>query len=316
MSAQVREKLVAPIPYGWFHIGFDNQLRKGELISLHSFARDLVLWRDEKGQPHLNDAYCPHLGAHIGIGGKVRGELLECPFHHWQFDGDGNLAAIPYAKKLNEKACLRSYPLQTHYGVLFAWYHPQEKSPSYSLPNIPEFSDEEFVGPISHSHEIKTAVQEMAENTVDSAHFVTVHGHPSEAEYQEVSFKDEQMIMRSSQRFPSSHGDVEGRIDVDTYGFGFSIVRYKTLIDVCMLSTTVPVDNQTTQQHNHVCYHNPRQEAKIDRIGDAFIKSVNEQLQQDIPIWENKIYRSEPLLCDGDGPIAAFRRWAKQFYLD
>ena len=34
----------------------------------------------------------------------------------------------------------------------------------------------------------------------------------------------------------------------------------------------------------------------------------------DIPIWNNKIYRKHPLLCDGDGPIMQYRSWFKQFY--
>jgi hypothetical protein len=38
------------------------------------------------------------------------------------------------------------------------------------------------------------------------------------------------------------------------------------------------------------------------------------QLNEDIPIWENKRYLERPLLCDGDGPIAEFRRWCLQFY--
>ena len=38
------------------------------------------------------------------------------------------------------------------------------------------------------------------------------------------------------------------------------------------------------------------------------------QIEQDIPIWENKIYVHPPVLVDGDGPIGLFRRWAKQFY--
>ena len=37
-------------------------------------------------------------------------------------------------------------------------------------------------------------------------------------------------------------------------------------------------------------------------------------LEQDFPIWENKLYRERPLLCDADGPIHKFRRWAAQFY--
>jgi hypothetical protein len=37
-------------------------------------------------------------------------------------------------------------------------------------------------------------------------------------------------------------------------------------------------------------------------------------IEQDFAIWENKIYRPNPVLCDGDGPVRAYRKWAGQFY--
>ena len=46
------------------------------------------------------DAYCPHMGANIAVGGHVIGDCLECPFHGWQFRGsDGKVTKIPYADK-------------------------------------------------------------------------------------------------------------------------------------------------------------------------------------------------------------------------
>jgi hypothetical protein len=38
------------------------------------------------------------------------------------------------------------------------------------------------------------------------------------------------------------------------------------------------------------------------------------QFRQDIPIWEAKRFLARPILCEGDGKIAGFRRWAEQFY--
>ncbi|CAF4939253.1 unnamed protein product, partial [Rotaria socialis] len=33
--------------------------------------------------------FCPHMGAHLGVGGKIRhGTCIECPFHGWTFDGE------------------------------------------------------------------------------------------------------------------------------------------------------------------------------------------------------------------------------------
>ena len=36
--------------------------------------------------------------------------------------------------------------------------------------------------------------------------------------------------------------------------------------------------------------------------------------EPDFRIWEHKIHRTRPLLCEEDGPIARFRGWAAQFY--
>jgi len=36
----------------------------------------------------------------MGVGGRVRGDCLECPFHLWSFRGeDGKCTAIPYSDK-------------------------------------------------------------------------------------------------------------------------------------------------------------------------------------------------------------------------
>jgi len=39
----------------------------------------LVLWRDMAGDFHLQDAYCPHLGAHLAHGGTFRERRAPMP---------------------------------------------------------------------------------------------------------------------------------------------------------------------------------------------------------------------------------------------
>ena len=61
------------------------------------------MFRDTNGHVHALDAFCPHLGANLAVGGKVRGSCLECPFHAWRFNGDdGKCVNIPGAKKSKE----------------------------------------------------------------------------------------------------------------------------------------------------------------------------------------------------------------------
>ena len=61
---------------------------------------NLAVFRDESGEAHALDAYCPHMGANLAVGGRVIGDCIECPFHGWQFRGnDGKCTKIPNSEK-------------------------------------------------------------------------------------------------------------------------------------------------------------------------------------------------------------------------
>jgi 3-ketosteroid 9alpha-monooxygenase subunit A len=52
--------------------------------------------------------------------------------------------------------------------------------------------------------------------------------------------------------------------------------------------------------------------------GEEFAATYKDNLligfKEDIAIWENKLYRERPTLCDGDGNIGGLRRWYQHFY--
>ncbi|KAF4524913.1 hypothetical protein B566_EDAN013662 [Ephemera danica] len=41
-------------------------------------CENFAVFRGESGEVHVLDAYCPHLGANMAVGGTVRGDTLEC----------------------------------------------------------------------------------------------------------------------------------------------------------------------------------------------------------------------------------------------
>src|SRR3954454_10520370 len=127
-----------PTPFGWFQVAFPGDLAPGEVSPLRYWDRELVLWRDLDGAFHLQDAYCPHLGAHLAHGGTVEGNELQCPFHGWRYDGEGACTNIPYSQRTNRKAELRSYPDVERNGFGPVWYHPFEEKPKWEILEIPE----------------------------------------------------------------------------------------------------------------------------------------------------------------------------------
>ena len=102
-----------PYPRGWFAVGISSELDVGQVEAVEYFGEQLVLFRKADGTPALLDAYCPHLGAHLGHGGTVRGEELVCPFHGWGFTADGTCTSMPYGKRIPKTARTRSYPVRS-----------------------------------------------------------------------------------------------------------------------------------------------------------------------------------------------------------
>ena len=56
--------------------------------------------------------------------------------------------------------------------------------------------------------------------------------------------------------------------------------------------------------------------AEMEAFFGAYADDMAAAVEQDFPIWENKTYLERPRLCEGDGPVGDYRRWAAQFYVE
>ena len=91
------ERIPLPMPSGWFQVAYSHDLAPAESMPLQYFDTELVLFRTESGEAKVLDAYCPHMGAHLGYGirdqagsgSRVKGDSIVCPFHGWAYNGEG-----------------------------------------------------------------------------------------------------------------------------------------------------------------------------------------------------------------------------------
>lgn len=308
-----REFSFHPFPNGWFLVGHTDELKVGDVKPLKYFGKDLVLFRTADGKASVLDAFCAHLGAHLGYGGVVDGNSIRCPFHAWEFSGEGQCTKIPYATKIPAKAVIAPWQVRELNGIIFVWHHAEGQAPTWEVPVLPEYGHEEWTPYEKRQWKIKTRNQEMAENSVDAPHFRYVHGTQNMPK-STASCDGIVMTVKSNTTMTTPGGEVEGFVESISYGFGFSTIRFTGLVETLLVSSVIPIDEEYVDVRFHFAVKKVGGRNLTKGIGAAFMTEVERQLGQDIPIWENKKYHDKPVICDGDGPIGLFRNWCKQFY--
>ena len=322
----MKKRYDKPIPFGWYALEYSDELKPGDVKPMEYFGRELVLFRTEDGEASVLNAYCPHLGAHLGHGGIVKGNSLSCPFHAWEFNGEGYCTSVPYANrmppKVDGKQCVVSYPVIERNQMIWAWYHPDGAEPQFEIDDAEELSSADWSPLDTYDWKINTIIQETGENAADMAHFITVHGSPGMPQGDVVMEGPRRVTEFDSQ----AHAiDEQGNVDLsgDNHealhlvsigvGPGYTFQRFSRMFDVLMMGTVTPIDDQSV--HLRFNFSVPREQSETNEMmATGTVQEIVRQVEQDIPIWEHKVYLEQPTLCDGDGPIAKYRKWFQQFY--
>jgi nitrite reductase/ring-hydroxylating ferredoxin subunit len=311
------------IPSGWYVAGKSRELKRGKILSRSYFGRELILFRTESGALHATDGHCPHMGAHLAQA-KVEGEIVRCPFHGFCFDGGGRCVSTPYGTRPPDRARLRVWPVMERNDLIFVYYDAHDRKPDWEVP----LRDDEGWTPIAmKKYDIRTHPQETTENSVDFGHFTSVHnfldaGMTGEMRAEGPLLRASYYIVRSLGMIGLPQRGVRAEFDVSVWGLGFSLVelylpQFRARLRVFVLP--VPVDEERIElrlgtQTRRLPW-GPFISTPMTRLlRDIVFKAVCVEVEQDIPIWENKVYVEPPALAKGDGPVAAYRSWARQFY--
>jgi phenylpropionate dioxygenase-like ring-hydroxylating dioxygenase large terminal subunit len=152
----------------WYPALRSSRLGRKKPLSVAMLGRRLAFYRDSHGQAHCLDARCPHLGADLGAG-RVKGDLLQCFFHGWCFDGDGACKAAPKQEEVPAR-CAERYPLVERDGVIWIFNGPQ---PLFPLP-LPSAGTSPFR--FIAKNAVKAHPHLVAGNGLDSVHLEVMHG--------------------------------------------------------------------------------------------------------------------------------------------
>jgi len=302
-----------PYPNSWYAVCDSSELRRGQVRRLQYLGRELVAFRGGDSVAHVLDAYCPHLGAHLGVGGKVQGDTVVCPFHGWRFAGDGRCVEAPYART-TPRCGVGSWSTVERNGVVWIWYHALGAAPDLGVLELPEHDDPGWTPFRRYRWTVKSHPQEMGENAADTAHFLYVHGTLGQPEVTSEVTPDGAFHATNRSRNKRFGVVVDTEVDIRVFCPGFSAIRFSELAEVLMLASSTPVDEETVEQTFRFAARrrgNPIVRALVSHL---FMREVARQFEQDTPIWEHKVHLPRPVLCDGDGPIWQYRKWYQRFY--
>jgi nitrite reductase/ring-hydroxylating ferredoxin subunit len=317
------------LPEGWFPMGWSHELKTGEHRALKYFNCDLVMWRGEGGGVAVQDAFCLHLGAHRGVGGKVVGDDLACPWHGWEWDREGRNTRIPYSTEGCKKQLrIRNYPVREWCGLIVAWYSDDQKEPSWEPPEVPEYGRDDFfdLHPFSDRvHRVRAHPQMPFENATDPAHMHYVHGNGTIPDFKGYSvdghwFQSRVALVYGAGKKSTAFtpdGPVTSEIELNGYGVGLNVVRWEEPIPTVQVTGYTAVDDEFIDYYFSQACRRPEGSDRTQPAGVAaeFIKVQWKIIQQDFPIWENMTYLDRPHFASEEAkPYSALRRWAAQFY--
>lgn len=310
-------------PRGWFMVADATKVGR-QPLSVRFFGQDLVIYRGESGRVVMLDAYCPHMGAHLGRNStsyviqdrqQVEGDSIRCPYHAWRFGPNGVCDNIPYFDgPPPASARIRSWQVEERYGAVWTWHDVEGGAPDYDLPALAEWDDPSWVRwELDDLGMLPCHSQEIIDNMADVAHLGPTHGAP--AEY----FRNEISGVNLRQLQGGRHRSLEAghMLETDTMYTGPGVLfSHFVGANSIMFITHTPVDDGSVHSWHGLLVKAPNTPPTEADVAAARMYQENSRLAfaQDFEIWTHKRPCLQVLQVPTDGPYAKVRGWYKQFY--
>lgn len=164
---------MSAIHAGWYLAAYVDEVPQG-VAPLALGARRLMTVR-EADRVRVFDANCPHRGAHLGHGGVLAGDCVECPFHGRRIalgDMEKRYAVVEHSAHLLS-------------GMLFVRLKSGHDADLGFEETILRYAEGRTFVPFVNAH-LPTSTRMIMENAFDCEHFTALHRMPGFSRFASV----------------------------------------------------------------------------------------------------------------------------------
>jgi len=315
----------------WYPVCTSDELSSDAPLQATLLGLRFVAFRDSEGQPHVLSDTCIHRGGSLGKG-VVAGNNVACPYHGWQFAGDGKCRKIPSeaASKPPARAKVDAYPTEEKYGIVFAFLGDLSAEERPSLYEIPEYGADGWRPSKTIILDVNCYYERSMENGLDPVHNEFVHPAQGFPPMHKETFRTWEDAWGAG--FEAYFGDpvldnttfakernVTGELRAGSWFHGPNVLVTSIFVNAKSNMVQYFFEAPVDENHTKIYFINMRNFV-LDPAMDAKVMEVNLRItSEDIGILENLHPIRTPdsttleLMTSSDEIVMKYRSWLKSW---
>ncbi|MEM6446956.1 MAG: aromatic ring-hydroxylating dioxygenase subunit alpha, partial [Cyanobacteria bacterium P01_D01_bin.123] len=133
----------------WYAVARSSEVAD-QPVSVELWQQAIVLYRDSQQQVRALEDRCPH--RHVKLHhGSIVGDNLQCAYHGWCFDAEGQCSHVPYLEEKQKlpSCTIRSYLVRERDGFVWVFPGDRELSDRVEPMPLPEWDHLNYIGSVA-----------------------------------------------------------------------------------------------------------------------------------------------------------------------
>jgi phenylpropionate dioxygenase-like ring-hydroxylating dioxygenase large terminal subunit len=161
-------------PYNcWWVAAFSDEVGRS-LLGRWLLDTPVLLYRREDGTVAAIEDRCPHRGAPLSLG-CLKGDTVQCGYHGFTFDSEGECIQVPSMKAPLPAARIRSFAIVEQAPFVWIWLGDRARIDSVAPPHQPDWLETPEFAERHGRIDIAANYLLLKENVLDLTHFGYLH---------------------------------------------------------------------------------------------------------------------------------------------